>query len=601
MSADLQSTPRFHATQGYGRAKRSTERTGGSGFFVGKLLKWKFNLLAMTAPGAPVFARNPLTRALRGLAGLVVLALLACYQAEQPTGPNVATPALDELSGFASPPPPVSYWPADGHYDDAANGDNNGTPLGIVGFAEGKHGQAFLLDGTSELEVAHSADLELADGDASMSIAAWLKPTLPFLDTFHLGAVVSFNYACSAPAIGIHVADTGWSLSPHAEGVLFGVRDLGGVGPLNLGFAGIFKDGEWHHVVAVRDGTGDVVRVYVDGVQRETRFDGSGTVVPLRNDAGELITQDGRTLVSLGVNSPDRIGAISVNCATKRRYIGLIDEVKVWDVALTPEQVEAEYGEPIDLLGPVVSEIFASPNPAEVNSAITLAANVDDATTGGSMIVAAEYSVDGGGFAGMAAADGTFDEINEDVNVSIAPFSDASVHDICVRGRDIRGNVGTAQCILLAVYDPDAGFVTGAGWIDSPPGAYAPVPSLTGKATFGFVSRYQTGATVPEGQTQFRFKVADLNFGSSIYDWLVISGARAQYKGSGTINGMGDYGFMLTAIDGAIEGGGGIDKFRIKIWDMATETVLYDNEMEEGDTAEPMTAIGGGHIVIHKP
>ncbi len=31
---------------------------------------------------------------------------------------------------------------------------------------------------------------------------------------------------------------------------------------------------------------------------------------------------------------------------------------------------------------------------------------------------------------------------------------------------------------------------------------------------------------------------------------LVIAGAKAQYKGSVTVNGSGDYGFMLTAIHG---------------------------------------------------
>jgi len=56
-------------------------------------------------------------------------------------------------------------------------------------------------------------------------------------------------------------------------------------------------------------------------------------------------------------------------------------------------------------------------------------------------------------------------------------------------------------------------------------------------------------------------------FHSVVYEWLVVSGARAQYKGTGTINGAGNYGFLLTAIDGQINGGGGTDKFRVKIWD----------------------------------
>ena len=118
-----------------------------------------------------------------------------------------------------------------------------------------------------------------------------------------------------------------------------------------------------------------------------------------------------------------------------------------------------------------------------------------------------------------------------------------------------------------AFKDGGATFKVKGGWIDSPAGAYAIDPSLTGRASFGFTSRYQPGATVPTGVTRFRFQVADLHFQSESYEWLVVAGARAQFKGTGTINGAGNYGFMLTAIDGQLNGGGGVDKFRIKIWD----------------------------------
>jgi hypothetical protein len=153
--------------------------------------------------------------------------------------------------------------------------------------------------------------------------------------------------------------------------------------------------------------------------------------------------------------------------------------------------------------------------------------------------------------------------------------------------------------VLLAVYDPNGGFITGGGWIDSPEGAYAPDLSLTGKATFGFVSKYKKGANKPSGVTEFQFKVADLNFHSDTYAWLVVAGPRAQYKGTGTINGTGNYGFMLTAIDGAIPGGGDFDKFRIKIWDKDSDAVVYDNQMGADDDSDPATEIQGGSIVIH--
>jgi hypothetical protein len=149
------------------------------------------------------------------------------------------------------------------------------------------------------------------------------------------------------------------------------------------------------------------------------------------------------------------------------------------------------------------------------------------------------------------------------------------------------------------VFDPDGGFVTGGGWINSPWGAFPAAPELTGKATFGFNAKYKKGQQVPSGETQFQFRVAGLNFHSTEYEWLVVAGPQAKYKGTGSINGSGAYGFMLTAIDGQRNGGGGVDRFRIKVWDKVTEAVVYDNQMGAPDDGGDATALGGGSIVIH--
>jgi probable HAF family extracellular repeat protein len=157
---------------------------------------------------------------------------------------------------------------------------------------------------------------------------------------------------------------------------------------------------------------------------------------------------------------------------------------------------------------------------------------------------------------------------------------------------------------FVVVYDPSAGFVTGGGWIASPAGACrygACEDGTVGKATFGFVSRYRQGATAPEGDTEFQFAAGRLRFSSDAYQWLVVSGARAQYKGAGKVNGAGDYGFLVTAVDGALlPSGPGADRFRIKIWDRATGAVMYDNQMGEGEDSDASTTLGGGSIVIHR-
>jgi len=73
------------------------------------------------------------------------------------------------------------------------------------------------------------------------------------------------------------------------------------------------------------------------------------------------------------------------------------------------------------------------------------------------------------------------------------------------------------------VANPSAGFVTGGGYIISPEGAYAPDTNLIGPATFGFVSKYNKGKSVPSGETNFKFDVANLHFMSTSYEWLVIT------------------------------------------------------------------------------
>lgn len=73
--------------------------------------------------------------------------------------------------------------------------------------------------------------------------------------------------------------------------------------------------------------------------------------------------------------------------------------------------------------------------------------------------------------------------------------------------------------------------------------------------------------------------------------------ARARYKGHGTINGQGDYGFMITVIDG--QRSGGADRFRIRIWDRQSDTIVYDNHPSAPEDEDPTTEIGGGSIIIH--
>lgn len=82
----------------------------------------------------------------------------------------------------------------------------------------------------------------------------------------------------------------------------------------------------------------------------------------------------------------------------------------------------------------------------------------------------------------------------------------------------------------------------------------------------------------------------------------MITGAKAIFKGEGTVNNEGSYKFQITVIDADIDPDYAfdVDRFRIKIWEEVdgNDVVIYDSALgDNGDNA--LTEIGGGSIVIH--
>lgn len=189
-------------------------------------------------------------------------------------------------------------------------------------------------------------------------------------------------------------------------------------------------------------------------------------------------------------------------------------------------------------------------------------------------------------------------------------YAAAGVYTVGATVKDDDTGSASQNFEFIVIYDPSAGFVTGGGWIMSPSGACKLswcTDSTTGRANFGFVSKYKKGATIPTGETEFQFQAGNLNFHSDSYQWLVVSGCKAQYKGSGTINGVSGYGFLLTAYDAQAGSGGSCsgstaDRFRIKVWRLSDSVIVYDNRMsvsDDIDNTDPQ-AISGGSVVVHK-
>jgi hypothetical protein len=247
---------------------------------------------------------------------------------------------------------------------------------------------------------------------------------------------------------------------------------------------------------------------------------------------------------------------------------------------------------------PVVTAITLPTGPVPIGTLVTISARFSDVGTAD--VHTALFDLDLGGATAAAGINEASGSGSASASVSYAA---AGVYTISVTVSDDDGGRGSRSSALdvpayLVVYDPASGFVTGGGWIWSPTGAYTPDPNATGKATFGFVSKYLKGAATPTGSSEFQFRAGDLDFSSTSYSWLVIGGSTAKYKGVGTINGRAGYGFMLTAVDGTTSGNA--DSFRIKIWDITNGTIVYDNKLGASDDSDAATLIGGGSIVIHK-
>jgi hypothetical protein len=151
---------------------------------------------------------------------------------------------------------------------------------------------------------------------------------------------------------------------------------------------------------------------------------------------------------------------------------------------------------------------------------------------------------------------------------------------------------------IIVIYDPNGGYTYGGGWFNSQAGALVSDPAAEGKASYGFTVNYFKGATNPRGETQFEFKVGSLEFNALNFDYLVIDGARAQFRGTGKITGdQSGYGFIMTVIDGDL-GGSGMDRIRMKIYNKNTGRVVYDNQPGASDAVDPVEAVGDNSSVV---
>lgn len=205
-----------------------------------------------------------------------------------------------------TPPPSgmVSWWKGENNANDSMGG-NNGTTVGDTAFVAGKVGQAFSFDGAGDYVTI--PDHPSLNPTAAITVDAWIFSN----NTSYAPPIVKKTDDASGYAL---------ELSQDSSQVLFWVNlGSGGSGGWFSSPAGGLTRGIWTHVAGVYDGTS--VSLYMNG-QLIGSTPAPGAILP-------------------STNNPLNIGWDSSQ--PTRFFSGLIDEVEIFNRALTAQEIAAIY------------------------------------------------------------------------------------------------------------------------------------------------------------------------------------------------------------------------------------------------------------------
>jgi uncharacterized repeat protein (TIGR01451 family) len=221
---------------------------------------------------------------------------------------SVTPPCASAPSGL------IGWWRAEGNADDSIGGDDGFITNGAT-YGPGEVGQAFSFDGLSGYAgIPQTANLNPGN---QVTIEFWMKPDAANPLSNYQGLVTSDFY-------GIEVSDGINFVVSTDGGATFAETKAanGGQGPLPAA-------GQWHHVAGTYDGS--KLQLYVDGLPAGNSLSHSGTISPMLAASFMAFgSEDGRTTCPA--------------CIGTRYFHGLIDEVGIYNRALSPAEIAAIYG-----------------------------------------------------------------------------------------------------------------------------------------------------------------------------------------------------------------------------------------------------------------
>lgn len=219
------------------------------------------------------------------------------------------------VSGFALIDGLVGAWTFDadsgGKIKDVSGNDFDGELVGNATIDKaGKYGSAVSTDGTEAYVMIPDNDAFEFDGD--FTIACWVQNNTPPSDH---SSFVTKGYHRTAAAGGdakpwylVYFLKTGT--------VDFFLRDTNAVNSRAVG-ATLVNDGKWHHVLGMKDGA--EVKIYIDGKE-----DGVAAAVDAK----------------YGKNDQPLVFMVHYD----RWFKGMIDEVAIFNKALTKQEIELAMG-----------------------------------------------------------------------------------------------------------------------------------------------------------------------------------------------------------------------------------------------------------------